>query len=201
MKQSSAAHVRVNVETAVDHAMADAPLHDLMRAGVTRDEYLDFLVCAHGFEAPVESALWYTRGLGELLDLRQFARAGLIAQDLLFLGYEPLEITALPTYPAVPCTTAAEALGWLYVIERPRRLHVQVRDYIIAAAPELAQATAYLRESDLVIAARWNALTAAMDRAASTRFGVGAILDGARAGFRAKAAWYPRRVHRALRGA
>jgi heme oxygenase len=200
VKQSSATLVRVNVETAVDHAMADEPLVELLRGDVTRDDYVEFLIGAHGFDGAVESALWYTRGLSTYIDPRSFARAGLIAQDLLFLGYEPLEITGLPTYPAVPCASPAEALGWLYVIERASRLHLQVRHHLVANLPELAPATAYLRAADLAVGARWNSLAAAMDRVAAT-FRVSAILDGARAGFRAKAAWHSRRARRVLRGA
>jgi len=200
VKQSSATLLRVNVETAVDHAAADAPLLDLLRGDVTRDDYLEFLVGAHGFEGAVESALWYTRGLSEYLDPRSFARAGLIAQDLLFLGYEPIEITGLPTYPAVPCSNPAEALGWLYVIERASRLHLQVREHLEATLPELTRATAYLRAADLAVGARWNSLAAAMDRASGT-FRASTILDGARAGFRAKATWQSRSARRLLRGA
>jgi heme oxygenase len=200
VKQSSATLLRVNVETVVDHAVADAPLVDLLRGDVTRQDYLEFLIGAHGFDGAVESALWYTRGLSAYLDPRSFARAGLIAQDLLFLGYEPIEITGLPTYPAVPCATPAEALGWLYVIERASRLHLQVRQHLVAALPELAPATAYLRATELAVGTRWNSLAAAMDLASGT-FRASTILDGARAGFRANAAWQSRGARRLLRGA
>ncbi len=200
MKQSSATLVRVNVETSTAHAGADEPLLDLLRHDVTDQDYVGFLVRAHGFEAPLEGALWYTRGLGGCVDLRPFARAGLLAQDLLFIGFEPIQITRLPSYPALPFATPAEALGWLYVIERLTRLHQRVRDHLVQAMPDLGRATAYLSAADAAVGARWNALGMAMDRVAAS-FGIAAIIDGARAGFRAQATWHSRLERRELRGA
>jgi heme oxygenase len=179
----------VSVETSVYHASADEPLLRLLEDDVTPQRYVDYLVAVYGFEAPLEGALWYTRSLNTILDLRRHCRSGLIAQDLLFLGVEPTQITELPAMDLLPFGSPAEALGWMYVAERTTRLHERVREHLVAAHPMLGRASAYLEDGHGAIGARWHALGQAMDRVANTG-DVRMIVNAARAAFARLAGWH-----------
>lgn len=179
----------VNVETSVFHAPADEPLLRLLDDAATPQRYADYLVAVYGFEAPLEGALWYTRSLNTILDLRRHCRSGLIAQDLLFLGLEPTQITQLPAMDILPFGSPAEALGWMYVAERTTRLHERVREHLVTAHPMLGRASAYLDDGHGAIGTRWHALGHAMDQVAKAG-NVRMIVSSARAAFARLAGWH-----------
>jgi hypothetical protein len=51
----------------------------------------------YGFEAPFAAACARTPGLAHAIDLRGRARSGLIAQDLLSVGWTPRDIASAST--------------------------------------------------------------------------------------------------------
>src|SRR5262249_21638157 len=91
VRQVSKTLVRLNVETRCFHAIADAPWLELAAPGhrPTRLEYVQQLVAAYGFDAPLEAALAYTPHLDGFVDLHRRFRSGLIAADLIALGVRP----------------------------------------------------------------------------------------------------------------
>jgi len=118
------------------HAAVDAPWTAFLRADVTAYDYQSLLVQAYGFEAPVEAALALTPRLGLMIDLRSRARSSWIIQDLLALGLRPAKLARLPQCTqVVPFRDVAEALGWLYVVERSTMHHRSLADRIAELLP------------------------------------------------------------------
>ena len=155
---------RLNDETRHHHIDADAPWLAVTRIGVRRQDYIRQLALTYGFEAPLEGALAYTPGLSEVIQLRGRARAGLIAQDLLALGLKPSQLSALPhCFSITPFSDIADALGWMYMVERSTLLHDSIRRSLVHRLPEARRASAYLGAADGATAARWPVFGAALD--------------------------------------
>ena len=125
---------KLDRETRTHHEDADVVWQRLRDdTSVTRDDYLRELVTTYGFEAPYEAACAYTPGLGQVIDLRGRWRSGLIAQDLLALGWVPDEITKIRCAPLATFQDVAEALGWMYVVERSTLVHDAVRASLVSS--------------------------------------------------------------------
>jgi heme oxygenase len=151
------------METRVMHPEADSPWVELMSIEVTRERYIETLIATYGFEAPIESAVALTPGVGAFLPLRPRARSGFIVQDLLGLGFSPSRIARLPQCcHVVPFRDAAEALGWMYVVERATLLHETVRHHLQARLPNI-RAWSYLSAYEGIAGKRWQELGQALD--------------------------------------
>jgi heme oxygenase len=188
MQRLSRTLIRLNLATRQYHARADAGWVDLRRPTVAKQDYVEQLVKVYGFEAPLESALRYTPGVGALVDLRARIRAGLIVQDLMKLGLGPGRIAGLPQR-FISFSTAAEALGWMYVAERATLIHGSVRRYLMVRIPEAAGASNYLSAYNGVAAARWSNFGAALDAVAQSPEVQNQVLRTANQGFAALCAW------------
>jgi heme oxygenase len=135
----------LEVETCAYHAAADMFWLDLVHdANTTEAHYLQRLVRAYGFAAPLEAALAYTPGLQELVDVGRHFRSGLIASDLIRLGLTPKQVAEIDQCMLAPFASVPEALGWLYVHERTTSVHTKVREVLIARMPGLEGATSFL---------------------------------------------------------
>jgi len=189
MQPLSRTVIRLNMATRSHHMEADAPWLDLMSSGVTRQRYLAQLCRVYGFEAPLEAAFRYTPGLSALVDLRARTRSGLIAQDLIRLGMSASRLADLPQR-FTTFANHAEALGWMYVIERSTLLHAGVRRYLTQHLPGLADATTYLAAYDGVTGLRWSELGSALDTMPQDPTELPQILRAANAGFRAMRDWF-----------
>jgi heme oxygenase len=189
MQRLSRTLIHLNVVTREHHAAADAPWLDLMGATVEKQAYASHLIRVYGFEAPLEAAFRYTPGLAVLLDLRVRTRAGLIVQDLMRLGLGPARIAQLEQRFAT-FSTAAEALGWMYVAERSTLLHGAVRRYLALRIPEAADALSYLSAYDGVAAARWSDLGNALDAVAEVPSVKRQLLRATHEGFLALCEWH-----------
>lgn len=88
-----------------------------------------------------------------------------------------------------PFASVAEALGWLYVHERATLCHEEVRDKLLAKVPSLRAATAYLTVSARTVTQRFEALSVAIERVASTRLLEDRVISGAHAAFRTLRRW------------
>jgi heme oxygenase len=189
MQPLSRSVIRLNMATRSHHVDADAPWLDLMVPRVSKQDYLRQLRKVYGFEAPLEAAFRYTPGLGALVDLRSCTRSGLIAQDLIRLGVSASRLAELPQ-----CFTTfasqAEALGWMYVIERSMLLHARVRRYLVQHVPDVADATSYLSAYDGMTSQRWSDLGSALDAIPQTPEVLQTVLRAADAGFRAMRRWF-----------
>jgi heme oxygenase len=188
MAQASRALMRLNLETRAFHAAADAPWIELTGYQVSRRAYTDQLVRVYGFEGPLEAALAYTPHLASAIDLRQRARSGLLAQDLLALDLSPAQITAIPQCHVIaPFANLAEAFGWLYVLERASLVHDPVRRHVVRRLPQLADACAYLAVSER---RRWAELGEDLDRCARTPRAIDQMVSAAHGAFRCALEWY-----------
>ena len=181
--------IRLNLATREHHAAADAPWLDLMVPTVGRDTYVEHLVKVYGFEAPLEAALRYTPGLSALVDLRPRTRAGLIVQDLMRLGLGASRTAGL-AQRFTTFSTAAEALGWMYVVERATLLHGAVRRYLTGHVADVASASAYLSAYDGVAANRWSDLGSALETVAQVPSAKNQLLRAAHQGFLALCEWF-----------
>jgi heme oxygenase len=103
-----------------------APLHERVERAVnlparlvSADAYAALLARFLGFYAPLERRLAEVPGLEMVgLNLAERAKAPLLGEDLLALGFSPDAVSALPTCPGLPSvSTPAQALGSLYVVE------------------------------------------------------------------------------------
>jgi heme oxygenase len=181
--QPSRMLTRLNLETRAHHPEADYPWLELVSLQASRAQYIDQLVATYGFEAPVEAALVLTPHLADVMVLRQRARSGLIVEDLLTLGFSPAKIARLPQCRRIaPFRDAAEALGWIYVLERSTLLHDTVRSHLASRIPTVAT-WAYLSAYRGVATQRWHELGVALDSFAIAPASADQIVAGARAAF------------------
>lgn len=181
---------RLELETRAFHRAADEGWLALTRPGAARHDYVRQLAATYGFEAPLEAAFLYTPRLPLLVDLRSFARAGLLAQDLLALGIGAAGVSHLPQCaPIAPFATPIEALGWMFVRERSSLLHDDVRSHVRAHIPDATDACAYLTSSASAADTRLRELAAVLDRTVQTDRQYIELLAAAHAGLRCLVVW------------
>lgn len=156
---------KLNLATRQWHADVDDPWLELLRPDVSVADYLAQLVRTYGLIAPFESACKYSSGVASILEYRQLLRAGLIAQDLIALGITPAQLARIATCPDIDMfRTTAEALAWLYVIERSTLLQDGVRRHLVRTLPMIANACAYLGAYEGHVGDHWLAFGRMLDR-------------------------------------
>jgi heme oxygenase (biliverdin-IX-beta and delta-forming) len=148
---------RLHSATGVMHLDADADFDLLFREDTEHADYLLFLTRQYGFEAPLEAAFVMTPNLDLMIDLDERQKAQLIAQDLLALGVRPIELVSMPQCLRVPqFRGAAEALGWMYVIERATLAHNVIRRHLSTRLPKaMREASGYLQAYSGMVGTRW----------------------------------------------
>jgi heme oxygenase len=182
--------MRLNMETRSQHPAADHPWLDLMSASSSRLRYIDHLVAVYGFEAPVEAALALTPHLNEIIALRPRARSGFIVEDLLALGLTASKLARTPQCRQIlPFHDAAEALGWMYVLERATLLHEAVRLNIASRLPSVS-AYSYLGAYGGIASQRWHELGQTLDSYAITTTSGDAIVASALEAFTRQREWF-----------
>lgn len=190
MSSSDSLLLRLNQATRRLHADADEPWLDLLRYDVGKSDYMGLLVRMYGFEAPLESACAYTPQLSRVIEARQLTRAGLIAQDLLALGITPGNLAAIPQcFSITPFKDVAEAMGWLYVVERSTLYHEQVRRHLVQRMPELERASSYLGMFGGT-SEHWQRFGKTLDRIASRTAIATRVIEAAHAGFECLQRWF-----------
>jgi len=189
MQRLSRTVIQLNMATRSHHVEADRPWLDLMVPAVGKFAYVKHLLKVYGFEAPLEAAFRYTPGLSALVDLRARLRSGLIAQDLMRLGMSAGRLAELPQR-FTTFSGPAEALGWMYVIERSTLLHGGVRRYVTQRVPDAGDATNYLAAYDGVAGTRWSELGNAFDAISPSPSVTQQIIRAANTGFRALCDWF-----------
>jgi heme oxygenase len=179
---------RLNDETLFHHADADGDIDRyLFRSRVTIDDYKTYLSRVYGFLVPLEASLATAPGLEEVIDVRARAKAALVVHDLMALGMTMDEVNQLPQCQAVPAFAApANALGWLYVIERPLLASAVLRGHLATfLRAEMAYAASYLSCYAGQVGTMWRELGEAMDCIATTKPLADRIVTAAHDGFRA----------------
>jgi heme oxygenase len=181
---------RLKRETEMHHAAADADRSAPLTTLVTAPGYREFLTRIYGFEAPLEAAFAVTPGLGDLIDLRSRTSVRLLRADLLALGIADTE--AIPQCRSIPpFRIAAEALGWMYVVERNALLHGTVRRHLDKRIPsQLAVAGSYLSNGERAVGARTNELGIALDHSAHCLRVAAQIVEAAKVAFRRQRHWF-----------
>lgn len=188
----SPALARLEEETHVHHAAADSDRLSLLTSPPTIEAYRRFLASVYGFESPVESAVQMTPGLEDVLDLRGRAGPKLLRSDLSALGVrDPGELERCTS--VFPFRGAAEALGWLYVIERDAMLHgILLRHLELRLGDPFARACAYLASNERAAGVRMRELGRALGVVARTPKVADRVVEAARAAFRCQRAWFAR---------
>lgn len=189
MDQPSSAQLRLNLDTREHHAAADEGWAFLRQLRVRRRDYIEQLIVTYGFESSVESALAYTPGLRAVLDLRERARAGLIAQDLIAAGMTAQEVAQLPQMTSLlSFDSIHEAVGWMYVTERATLHFDALRRWILRAFGP-ATPTAYLRAYDGIVSSRWLQFGRVLDEQCNSEESMEHVITAARRGFQTYARW------------
>ncbi len=181
---------RLDREMAPIHVEVDQEWHWLLcDRGATRDDYGRQLVITYGFESPFELACARTPGLAHAIDLRGRWRAGLIVHDLLALGAAPEDIPNLQCHSLPRLHDPAEALAWMYVVERRTLIHGALRNALTSRFADLARATAYLGAYDGTASKRWAELGIALDRVCVSDKVGRRVIDAAHAASCARSDW------------
>jgi heme oxygenase len=183
--------LQLSLATRQAHADVDERWLELLRPNVAVSDYLAQLVRVYGLVAPFESACRYTPGIEAFVDVRQSARAGLIAKDLLSLGLTPAQVSSVPSCPAITTFhSVTEAFGWLYVIERSTLLQDGIRRHLLSHLPQVENAVAYLTAYDGRVADHWQTLGAMLDKVGSTDELAEQVIAATHAGFASARLWF-----------
>ena len=182
---------RLTTETRAHQANADSLFDLLFADDVSTAHYLVFLRRTYGFEAALEAMLSTTPNLGLMIDMHERAKGTYLAQDMLALGLRPNAIARLPQCMAIPeFRGAAEALGWMYVVERTTLASSVVRRHLLTRLPrEMHYASSYFQCYTGVVGARWREFGAKLDDIASQMAIADRIVAGAQMAFACQHEW------------
>jgi heme oxygenase len=159
----------------------------LERERVTDDHYRTYLAKIYCFEAPFEAALIATDGVDAAF-VRRFARSHWLAADL-----EALSIAARPLGRIEPIRyeSAADALGWMYIVHRNTLVHGLVLRYLARKLPEpIRIASAYLASTEGCAGAMLRELGSRLDATARRASIAERIVAAADDALRLQRQWY-----------
>jgi heme oxygenase len=180
--------VRVALETTIHHAAADEDRLTALDIE-TVDDYVAVLTRIYGFEAEVETALAKVADLDPNF-VRDRAKAARLYQDLVVLGMTSEDIIPLPKVSTISIRSGAQALGWMFVLERHTLLSGLIRRHVVRAlGEEILPATSYLAAYGDTPGARFRAFGSALCAYAHT-YPPAAIVHAANEAFRAQRQWY-----------
>jgi heme oxygenase len=180
---------QIHLDTASHHAAADDDRLSILTREPTPASYVAYLARIHGFEAAIHDALVGRRA--GALDVRERLGVVMLRADLVALGIEP---AVLPRCTGPSALRSPESLGWLYVVERARRLNGIVERHLRPRLPEeLALAGRYLTCARTT-GTRWRELGDAMHGAAPSIGDARRIVDAARLAFRCQRGWLSPRL-------
>jgi heme oxygenase len=181
---------RLNRETRLDHQHADADRLAILGVSADPARYAALLSRVYGFEAPLEAALQMTTGLDAWIDIRDRGHLRLLRADLQSLGIA--DASQLRRCTAItPFSHPAEALGWIYVVERNTLQHSVIERHLRGRMPQvLTAAGSYLAGQQRSNGLRLRDLGRAMDRIAKEPTCADRIVSAAKAAFRVQHNWY-----------
>jgi heme oxygenase len=184
-------------ETRIYHGHSDGDRLALLTTSVERADYLAYLAKLYSFEAPIETALTRTAGLDSVIALKSRCASIVLATDLLALGLRLPKLDKLPR-AQTPFRSIGEGLGYLYVIERGRRLHGTLRRHLLTRIPhEMRAAGSYFAHHEARAFASWRELGSVLDRVAIGSGIAQQVLAGAHDAFRAQRGAFTRELARA----
>ncbi len=170
---------QLDFATRAHHVPADAGRLSLFTAKMTADKYVEFLSRIYSFEAPIEARWKRMPELQRVIDVGPRIRTPYLLSDLAALNAAP------ELLPAPNLVGAEQGLGWMYVVERGRRLNGMLHRHLVKRLPrELTIAGNYLLASS-PSGQRWHELGVVLDRAASDHHQAEQIINAAHRAFRA----------------
>lgn len=161
------------------HMAADAPRFALLGPGATREKYLDYLQRTYAFEAPVEARWQLTSRLERVIDVASRLRTGFLVSDLRTLG-----CTVEAATPA-SFVGLEQALGWMYVVERGRRMNGLLHRHLMRRLPDVMTIAGNYLLASSPCGTRWQQLGAALDEVAYHHAVADQIINAAHRAFRA----------------
>jgi len=180
--------VRVALETARHHSGADEDRLAALEI-TTAEDYRTFLARIHGFEAAVEATLRRVADLDPSF-VRERQKAGYLQHDLRALGMPAESIATLPQPSTIAVRNGAQALGWMFVLERQTLLAGQIRRYLLRTLGEsIEPACSYFGAYGDTPGAKFRAFGAALCAYAHLH-APAAIVAAANEAFRAQRHWY-----------
>ena len=178
----------LQTETESLHAEADEEAIQLLGPVAVAD-YWRFLIRTYGYVAPVERSILAAPGVANVLDVRRFHKNQLLQQDLLEFGMRAEEIDGLPQCTVPVFDSAAEALGWAYVVERSTLGHTNLFRHLALVIPgEVAFTSTYLKCYFGSVGEMWRAFGNALDRF-SEPIESRRVIDAAKTAFRTLRTW------------
>jgi heme oxygenase len=180
MRSASWMLAQLEFATRAHHIGADAGRVALLGASTSRERYEEYLARVFHFEAPIESRWQEVVGLESVVDPRPRLRVGFLISDLAALGARP-EMPAAAQFVGVE-----QALGWMYVVERGRRMNALLYRHLLRRLPqEMTIAGNYLNASS-PCGTRWQQFGEALDRFADNHVIVEQIVNAAQRAFRSQ---------------
>lgn len=170
---------QLDFATRTHHLHADAARIALLAGTVTRERYEEYMSRLYTFEAPVEARWQRTVGLDSIVDLRTSLRSGFLLADLTTLGTRPIEPPVTPAFVGVE-----QALGWMYVVERGRRMNALLYRHLSRRLPQVMMIAGNYLNASSPCGARWQQFGMALDRFAGNHVIVDQIINAANRAFR-----------------
>ncbi len=160
----------------------------LLSRRVSPRAYQRYLSRTYGFVAPAERSITTTPDIDKFVDVRRFDKEELLRRDLIALQYTRKAIDTLPQCSIPLFSTAPEALGWAYFLERSTRANNATYRALAAAIPgEIAFASSYLKCYFGAVGEMWSAFESALDLVPEAE--TETVIDAALAAFRAHERW------------
>jgi heme oxygenase len=161
------------------HITADAARVSLLGTNATRERYVEYLTRTYAFEAPIEMRWQLITGLDHVIDVQRRLRTGFLVSDLRAVGcrVEPAE-------PASFIGTE-QALGWMYVVERGRRMNGMLLRHLMRRMPQVMTIASNYLAASSPIGTRWQQLGATLDEVAHSHAIAEQIINAAHRAFRA----------------
>lgn len=168
-------------------AAGDTSRLSLLAGAVTAARYRSFLGQVYCFEAPIESAIARTADL-DLRPLEAHLKVPHLEADLEALGIRTRPVGAPST---LGFESAADALGWLYVLQRNTLLHGQLHRHLERRLPAEARlAGRYLSALEGTAGAQLRALGAMLDATARQTRTADRIVAAAKEAWRCQRQWF-----------
>lgn len=169
---------QLDYATRAHHVPADAARLSLFGQGVTRERYVDFLSRLYSFEAPVEQRWKRIPGLENVIDVDLRVRTPYLLSDLHALGAQA-ELLPMPNFVGIE-----QALGWMYVIERGRRLNGMLHRHLTRRLPVEAMLGGNYLIASSSSGVRWEQLSHTLDRVGYNSAAADQIINAAHRAFR-----------------
>jgi heme oxygenase len=170
---------QLDFATRSHHLHADAGRIALLSGHVTRERYEEYLSRVYAFEGPIEARWQRTEGLASVVDLMPSLRSGFLISDLTTLGTRPLDPPTAPSFVGVE-----QALGWMYVVERGRRMNALLYRHLTRRLPQVMMIAGNYLNASSPCGPRWQQFGLALDRFAGNHVIVDQVINAAHRCFR-----------------